>query len=153
MTKSLRVFKNSPKLTVCGIFDELLSTQNVNVKWYFSCDFQTLCIFRWLVLLLRPVRHGVGHAWVGGLGDHHQSDLSHHCHGGGQHFGHHQCFHPQPLENHPQLFYCVTSHGGFDSFRLRFTLQHCLYRFGTLGKNFFLDFHFLLQLLNKLHFY
>ena len=46
--RKLQVFKNSPKLTIFGIFNQLLSTQNVNVarfarnvEWYFSCDFQT----------------------------------------------------------------------------------------------------------------
>ena len=46
----LQVFKNSPKLAIFGIFDELLSTQNVNVarsarnvEWDFLDDFQTLC--------------------------------------------------------------------------------------------------------------
>ena len=29
--RKLQVFKNSPKLTIFGIFNELLSTQNVNV--------------------------------------------------------------------------------------------------------------------------
>ena len=29
--RNLQLFKNSPKLTRFGIFDELLSTQNVNV--------------------------------------------------------------------------------------------------------------------------
>ena len=45
----LQVFINSPKLTIFGIFNELLSTQNVNVarfarniEWDFFCDFQTL---------------------------------------------------------------------------------------------------------------
>ena len=40
------VFKNSPKLTIFGIFSELLSTQNVNVarfaryvEWDFFCEF------------------------------------------------------------------------------------------------------------------
>ena len=43
-------FQKSPKLTILGIFNELLSTQNVNVarfarnvEWDFSHDFQTLC--------------------------------------------------------------------------------------------------------------
>ena len=45
--RKLKVFKNSPKLT---IFDQLLSTRNVNVALFarnveydFFCDFQTLC--------------------------------------------------------------------------------------------------------------
>ena len=29
--RKLQVFKNSPKLTICGTFNKLLSTQNVNV--------------------------------------------------------------------------------------------------------------------------
>ena len=40
------VFKNSPKWTIFGIFNQLLSTQNVNVsrfalivEWDFFCDF------------------------------------------------------------------------------------------------------------------
>ena len=44
------VFKKSPKLTIFGNFDELFSTQNVNVARFarnfecdFLCDFQTLC--------------------------------------------------------------------------------------------------------------
>ena len=47
--RKLQVFKSSPKWTILGIFNQLLSTQNVNVarfarnvKWYFFCDFQTL---------------------------------------------------------------------------------------------------------------
>ena len=43
------VFQKLAKLAIIGIFDEFLSTQNVNVarfahnfKWDFSCDFQTL---------------------------------------------------------------------------------------------------------------
>ena len=48
--RKLQVFKNSPKLTIFGIFNELLSTQNVNVARFarnvecdFFGDFQTLC--------------------------------------------------------------------------------------------------------------
>ena len=44
-----QVFKKSPKLTIFGIFNELLSTQNVNVARFarniecdFLGDFQTL---------------------------------------------------------------------------------------------------------------
>ena len=44
------VFKKSPKLTIFGNFDELFSTQNVNVARFarkvecdFICDFQTPC--------------------------------------------------------------------------------------------------------------
>ena len=43
-----QTFKNSPKWTIIGIFNELLSTQNLNVarfarniEWDFFCDFQT----------------------------------------------------------------------------------------------------------------
>ena len=50
--RKLQVFKNSPKLTILGIFNKLLSTQNVNVarfarnvEWDFFCDFQTLWAF------------------------------------------------------------------------------------------------------------
>ena len=46
--RKLQVFKKSPKWTIFGIFNELLSTQNVNVarfarnaKCDFFCDFQT----------------------------------------------------------------------------------------------------------------
>ena len=46
--RKLQVFKNSPKWTILGIFNKLLSTQNVNVarfarniEWDFFCDFQT----------------------------------------------------------------------------------------------------------------
>ena len=42
-------FKNSPKLTIFGIFNELLSPQNTkiarfarNIEWDFFCDFQTM---------------------------------------------------------------------------------------------------------------
>ena len=49
--RKLQVFKHSPKWTVFGIYNELLSTQNINVarfarnvKCDFFCDFQTLCI-------------------------------------------------------------------------------------------------------------
>ena len=45
-----QVFKNSPKWTIFCTFNELLSTQNVNVarlarniEWDFFCDFQTPC--------------------------------------------------------------------------------------------------------------
>ena len=47
---NLQVFKNSPKWTIFGIFNELLSTRNVyvarfarNVECDFFCDFQTPC--------------------------------------------------------------------------------------------------------------
>ena len=50
--RKLQVFKISPKLTLFGIFNELLSTQNVNVARFarnvecdFFRDFQTLCIY------------------------------------------------------------------------------------------------------------
>ena len=46
--RKLQVFKNSPNWTIFGIFNQLLSTQNVNVarfarnvEWDFFCDFQT----------------------------------------------------------------------------------------------------------------
>ena len=46
--RKLRIFKNSPKWTIFGIFNKLLSTQNANVarfarnvEWDFFCDFQT----------------------------------------------------------------------------------------------------------------
>ena len=48
--RKLQIFKNSPKLAIFGIFNELLSTQNVNVARFarnverdFFCDFQTPC--------------------------------------------------------------------------------------------------------------
>ena len=48
--RKLQVFKNSPKWTIFGLFNELLSTQNVNVarfarnvEWDFFCDFRTPC--------------------------------------------------------------------------------------------------------------
>ena len=48
--RKIHVFKNSPKWTIFGIFDELLATQNVNVARFarnvecdFFSDFQTLC--------------------------------------------------------------------------------------------------------------
>ena len=44
-------FQKLAKMTIFGIFDKLLSTQNVNVarfarnvKWDFICDFQTPCM-------------------------------------------------------------------------------------------------------------
>ena len=47
-----KLFINSPQWTIFGIFNELLSTQNVNVarfnrnvEWDLFCDFQTPCIF------------------------------------------------------------------------------------------------------------
>ena len=47
--RKLQVFKNSPKLTVFGIFAQLLSPENVNVALFarnvecdFFCNFQTL---------------------------------------------------------------------------------------------------------------
>ena len=49
--RKLQVFKYSPKWTIFGIFNLLLSIQNVNVAgfarnvvWDFFCDFQTLCL-------------------------------------------------------------------------------------------------------------
>ena len=46
----LQVFKHSSKWIIFGIFNELLSTQNLNLarfarnlEWYIYCDFQTLC--------------------------------------------------------------------------------------------------------------
>ena len=57
--RKLQVFKNSPKWTMFGIFNSLLSTQNVNVarfarnvEWDFFCDFQTLWYDRlfWIIL-------------------------------------------------------------------------------------------------------
>ena len=43
--RKLQVFKNSTKWTIFGIFNQLLSTRNVNaacnVEWDFFCDFQT----------------------------------------------------------------------------------------------------------------
>ena len=51
--RKLRVFKNSPKRTIFGIFHYLLSPHNVNVArfarnvgWAFFCDFQTPCVCR-----------------------------------------------------------------------------------------------------------
>ena len=51
--RKLQGFKNSPKCTIFGIFNELLSIQNVNVarfarnvKCDFFCDFQTLWAFK-----------------------------------------------------------------------------------------------------------
>ena len=48
--RKFQVFKKSPKLTIFGIFNELLSTQNVNVarfarnvEWDFFGNFQILC--------------------------------------------------------------------------------------------------------------
>ena len=53
--RKLQVFKHSPKWTVFGIYNELLSTQNINVarfarnvKCDFFCDFQTLWSYRWI---------------------------------------------------------------------------------------------------------
>ena len=50
ITKKSRISKNSPKLTIFNIFNELLSTQNVNlarfarnVEWDFFYDFHPLC--------------------------------------------------------------------------------------------------------------
>ena len=58
--RKLQVFKNSPKWTIFGIFNQLLSTQNVNVarfarnvEWDFFCDFQTL----WTVEYLPKMPH------------------------------------------------------------------------------------------------
>ena len=49
--RKLKVFKNSPKLTIFGIFKLLLSTQIVNVALFarnveydFFCNFQTPCL-------------------------------------------------------------------------------------------------------------
>ena len=49
--RKLQIFKNSPKWTIFGIFNELLSNQNVNVarfarnvEWDLFYDFQTLCV-------------------------------------------------------------------------------------------------------------
>ena len=56
--KNVAFFKNSSKLTIFGILDKLLSTQNVNVarfarnvKCDFFCDFQPLCYSKSLHLL------------------------------------------------------------------------------------------------------
>ena len=40
--RKIQVFKNSPKLTIFGIFNEFLSTQNVNVARFarnVECEF------------------------------------------------------------------------------------------------------------------
>ena len=49
--RKLKVFKNSPKLTIFGIFKLLLYTLNVNVALFarnveydFFCNFQTPCL-------------------------------------------------------------------------------------------------------------
>ena len=49
----MKFIKNSSKWTIFGIFNQLLSTQNVNVARFarnvecdFFCDFQTLWIFQ-----------------------------------------------------------------------------------------------------------
>ena len=67
LTANFRFFKNSPKWTIFGLFNELLSTQNVNVarnvECDFFCDFQTLCNNKkkrilsriWLCLILEFV--------------------------------------------------------------------------------------------------
>ena len=54
---NFQVFKNSPKLTIFGIFNELLCTQNENVarfarnvEWGFFCDYQTPCVSNLLAL-------------------------------------------------------------------------------------------------------
>ena len=46
--RKLYVFKNSPKSTIFGIFNDFLATQNIdvacfarNIEWDFFCDFQT----------------------------------------------------------------------------------------------------------------
>ena len=51
--------KNSPKLTIFGIFDEIFCTQNVNIarfprylEWDFFYDFKTLCSVLKMTLLL-----------------------------------------------------------------------------------------------------
>ena len=51
LTANFRFFKNPPKVTISGIFNELLSNQNVNVahfarnvKWDFFCDVQPPCM-------------------------------------------------------------------------------------------------------------
>ena len=61
LTANFRFFKNSPKWTIFGLFNELLSTQNVNVarfarnvEWDFSFDFQTPCIFLIIILGSHP---------------------------------------------------------------------------------------------------
>ena len=45
--RKIQVFKNSPKLAIFAIFNERLSTQNVNVARNVECDFltyfETLC--------------------------------------------------------------------------------------------------------------
>ena len=53
------LFKNSPNWTIFGIFNELLSTQNVNVAYFarnvesdFFCDFRTPCS---LEILMRKI--------------------------------------------------------------------------------------------------
>ena len=57
--KKLQIFKNSPKVTIFGTFNKLLSTRNVNVARFarnaecdFFLDFQIMCclhnIVKWL---------------------------------------------------------------------------------------------------------
>ena len=57
--RKLQIFKNSPKLTIFGIFNKLLATQNVNLARFarivecgFLGDFQTLCFFGILQMIL-----------------------------------------------------------------------------------------------------
>ena len=57
--RKLQIFKNSPKWTIIGIFNLLLSIQNANVVrfssngvWYFFCNFQTLCTYVYLNMKL-----------------------------------------------------------------------------------------------------
>ena len=70
--RKLQIFKKSPKLTIFGLFNELLFTQNVNVarfvrnvEWDFFCDFQTLCVpsLSFLCLLLCPLEIGQIKTW------------------------------------------------------------------------------------------
>ena len=54
--RKLQVFINLSKLTIFGIFNKLLSSQNVNVECDFFCDFYTLCDYLFVYLTFLSIR-------------------------------------------------------------------------------------------------
>ena len=85
-------------------------------------------------ILFRFFCHWAGHARMGGLGDNFLLKFGYHSHSGWKHFGDHQCFHLYSPENHTKLLYSFTGHGRPDGISLRFTIQHCPFCAGKMGK-------------------
>ena len=51
-----------------------------------------------------------------------------------KHFGDNQCFHLYSPKNHTKLLHSFTSHGRPDGISLCFTIQHCPFCAGKMGK-------------------